>query len=455
MSRTSSGGKLVLGGVLLVLVASIVRINNAIRFEAGWGFDGGANWDYIVRLRESWALPAPDAFWSAYHPPLFYYVAGATARVLEPFGKLSSVAGIRIASAALGILAIAYGVALVRRADPGNDRRAGIALGLMLFLPAHIYMSAMLSPELMVASFTMLVTAGVAAEQVGESASERSSLYRAVLLGALAGFAFLTKLTGVLVIGVAGLAMLLSGWRRGELQRAVPRAALFGAVAAGVGGWFYARNLIGWGYLYPHALPVHEIMFSMPPGERSLMDYVYVPLATFSDPQVLAPDLLHSVWGSTYVTLWFDGHRHFLHHSGALLSSAGTAILVLALLPTCAFFVGVARGLKRAARRLEGPDTPLLLLLGVTLAGYVLFTWQNPWFVTLKASFLLGLCLPFAYYSSEVLGDWSAPEARLSKLVWVLLVALLLCILAVFTYGLVFSNPGPPGIEWTRVPAVR
>jgi hypothetical protein len=444
-----------LGGAALVLVAVVMRVNNAIRFDPGWGFDGGANWDYIVRLRQSWALPAPDAFWSSYHPPLFYYVAGAAARVLEPFGKLTSVAGIRLVSAALGMLAIAYGVRLIRRADPEDPGRAFMALALMLFLPAQIYMSAMLSPEIMVASFTTLLVAAVAAEQVGEGRGPGSSLVYMAGLGVLGGLAFLSKLTGCLAIGAAGLAILLTGWRRGELPKAAVDALVLGSVAALVGGWFYARNLIGWGYLYPHALDVHEIMFTMPPGTRGMVDYFYVPLALFRDPQALAPDLVHSVWGTTYVTMWFDGHRHFLARSGDLLATAGGVILALALLPTSAFVVGVGRGLRRAWARIDGPDTPLLLLLFVTLAGYVAFTWRNPWFVTLKASFLLGLTLPFAYYASEVLSAWTRRSTALSVLVWSGLGSLLLCIVAVFTYGLVFSNPGPPGIEWTRVPALR
>ena len=27
---------------------------------------------------------------------------------------------------------------------------------------------------------------------------------------------------------------------------------------------------------------------------------------------LLNADLLHSVWGSTFATVWFDGHRYFL-----------------------------------------------------------------------------------------------------------------------------------------------
>ena len=108
---------------------------------------------------------------------------------------------------------------------------------------------------------------------------------------------------------------------------------------------------------------------------------------------------------------------------------------------------------RRAFRHLYGPDTSLLLTLMVTLVGYVLFTWNNPWFATLKASFLLGLTLPFGYYASEVLADWTRASGLLSGFVWVLLAALLVAVLIVFSYGVVFSNPGPLGIQWEPVPA--
>ena len=62
-----------------------------------------------------------------------------------------------------------------------------------------------------------------------------------------------------------------------------------------------------------------------------------------------------------------------------------------ALLPTWAFAVGLWRGARRAWADPVGPDTPLLLLTALTLAGYVAFTFGNPWFAAVKASYLLGL----------------------------------------------------------------
>ena len=105
------------------------------------------------------------------------------------------------------------------------------------------------------------------------------------------------------------------------------------AIVAGVvGGWFYVRNLALYGYIYPQDLSTHSVMFSMPPGERHVTDYLRVPLATFTDPQVLHPDLLRSVWGTTYLSAWYEGHGHFLPKHEPRVKRIGTTLLLLALL---------------------------------------------------------------------------------------------------------------------------
>ena len=57
-ARETSGRGALATGIGLFVLAAIVRVNNALRFETNWGFDGGENWKYILGLRESWQLPA-------------------------------------------------------------------------------------------------------------------------------------------------------------------------------------------------------------------------------------------------------------------------------------------------------------------------------------------------------------------------------------------------------------
>jgi hypothetical protein len=309
----------------------------------------------------------------------------------------------------------------------------------VLFLPAQIFMSAMLNEEVLASAFVSLAVVGAAARQ------------RTALVGLAGGLAWLTKLSGVLAVAAVAAARLLDDVRRGAAARGVRGAAVVGLVALLVGGWFYARNRIVYGYFYAQDLPQHARMHTMPPGSRGAADYLRVPLATWTDPQMLNPDLLHSVWGCTYASLWFDAHRHFLPRESAAVTRAGTAILLLALVPSAAFAVGFVRGIRRALAA-PGPDTVLVLLVLFTLAGYALFTWRNPWFAAVKGSYLLGLSVPFAYYASEVLAGWSRLGGARGIAVWTALGALAISVAAAFTFGgpfWSFEHLEYPGMRWT------
>ncbi|UCE86472.1 MAG: glycosyltransferase family 39 protein [Deltaproteobacteria bacterium] len=432
-------------GAVLVAVGCAIRVNNALRYPTLWGYDAKGNWEYVRRLSHSWALPEPDAGWSTSHPPLFYYLCAALSRLANALDLDFAVVLVRFASTAAGLAIVWLAVQLVRRADPENARRRLLAAALLLFLPGHVMISAMVNEELVAALFTSLAVVGVARALEGGA---RDSAARAAGVGAAAGLSLLTKLSGAVALATALGTYAAAGWRGGRGRAAGVRIGLVVLVASLAGGWFYARTWVRHGYVYPHALPVHEVMFSMPPGERRPYDYVNLPLATFRDPQVLNPALLRSVWGSTHATLWFDGHRFFLPAKSDEVRRLGTLILVLALLPSVAFGVGLLRGLRRAVLSPRGPDLPLLLLVAFTLAGYVLFTWRNPWFATLKGTYLLGLCVPFAFYASEVLADWTRGRGVRAAALWLALGLLAASVTLGFSYGLVFDKREAPGLVW-------
>ena len=107
--------------------------------------------------------------------------------------------------------------------------------------------------------------------------------------------------------------------------------------------------------------------------------------------------------------------------------------------------------MTRAIRSSAGPDTLFLLMIGITFAGYCAFVWRNPWFVVLKASFMLSLSVPFAYYASEVLADWTRAGRARAGLVWVVLAALIVCVVLTFTSSEQFWNMRhmtKPGVVW-------
>ena len=447
MSRVVTWAVAALG----VAIGVGMRLSNAVFYPTAWGFDAKFNWEYVLLLRESWALRAPDTAWATSHPPLYYYLAGLVDALAGHPDKFFAVVLIRCVGVVAGLASVVLAVRLVQRLDPGNTRRALFAGALLLFLPAHIYMSAMLNEEIVVAAFTTLalfLTAGVALDPPSGGA-----LWRAAAIGAAAGLAWLTKLTGVLVLVAALVTYLWLGWKRDGLSAAARRIGVMCATAGLVGGWYYANNLWLYGYLYPFGLPAHELMFQMPPGARGLFDYVYVPLATWSDPQLMSPDLLRSVWGSTYATAWYDGHRFFLPRTGRGPQFFGTLLTLLALLPTTAFLVGGGRAALRVWRDLRGgapagADAPLLALTAITIAGYVLFTFRNPWFASVKGSYLLGLAIPFATWASGELDRWSRGHWSRGVAVWGIFGLLIVGVALVFSYGLILRKAEVPGLPW-------
>jgi 4-amino-4-deoxy-L-arabinose transferase-like glycosyltransferase len=411
---------------LAAAVAIAVRLHNAVAYPPDWGFDAAANWQYIHALTRTWQLPPVDAAWSTGDPPLYFYVCAALLRITGLKPVL-----LPLLNALLGLGVVLAGMLLVRRAAPTDGPRVLLAGSLLLFLPAHIHMSAMVNEELLAAFFTSLVLLAAARPDLAAEAPA-AGWRRAVGAGLAGGLAMLAKPSGALALAAAAGAYAWDAWRRALL----------------VSGWFYVRNQLAHGTPLPFGLPAHALMFSMPPGERAWLDYVWIPLATFGDPQLLNPDLLRSVWGSTYASVWFDAHRYFLPGDSEGVRRLGTFTLLLALLPTWAFGCGLARGARRCLRGEGGADLPLLLLVLLTLLAYALFTWHNPWFAVLKGTALLGLSLPYAYYASESLAAW-ARRGRLAALgVGTGLAALALCVVLSCTFGGVFERTQVPGLQW-------
>ncbi len=439
---------LVIVGLAALGVA--IRLNNIFRYPSDWGFDASFNWRYIYRMSRDWALPHPAAGWSTGDPPLYFTVSALIFRGLEALGLRDLVIiAIPLLSTLLGLALVWLAVVLVRRVDPENPRRAWLAGGLLLFLPAHIQMSVMVNEQMLAALLTSLAVFALAVRSTpaGPAQTEKAELQRAAATGSAAGLALLTQLSGAIAVASVGLSYAIEGLRA-AWRPAATRAAVALRAAALVGGWYFARNQILYGYVQPFGLPTHEMMFTMPPGERTLADYLRIPLATWSDPQLLNPDLLRSVWGSSYASVWFDTHRAFLPRESDAVRRLGTATLLLALLPTAAFLAGALRGLRRAARRAAAPDLPLCVLLIVTLAGYALYTWRNPWFVVLKGTSLLALCLPFAFYASETLDAWLRRRGAWAWAVGSALAALVVCVAASCSFDVLFEKLEVSGLPW-------
>lgn len=180
--------------------------------------------------------------YEAVQPPLYYglmvpaYLAGS------PWGPLGSLYAVRLATMVLAVAAIPAVWALARRLFP--ERPETWAFGALL--PATLQGFNANAASATNDSLVVLLAAWVAVSLV--AAADKPGLRGAVMTGALAGAAMLTKLNavGLFPVIAAGL-LLLPGFRRRNILARTGWAAVCGLVSAGVVLPWFVWNQFAYG----------------------------------------------------------------------------------------------------------------------------------------------------------------------------------------------------------------
>jgi len=272
--------------------------------------------------------------WTANHPPLYYALAAVPLRIgsatAHPTGGVQAARLLSVGWSALGLAVLAF---LVLQLAPGQPQLAVAATGLVALVPSFIGTSATVyNDSLAFLTSTAALAAAVVFVVRGPSAA------RLAAVAAGAGLATLTRASGLLVVGVAGLAVLFGVWRssQGSNLRRLGRAAVWAGVVAvtvaGMAGWFYLRNLTLYGDFTGSAALLER--FGRVPGAT--------PLRLLTSP---------GFWRVQQERLWdftFDLPRT----SGSL----SRHLWLLGLLPLAGLLLAGARQLARPARPSTPPD---------------------------------------------------------------------------------------------------
>jgi tetratricopeptide (TPR) repeat protein len=197
------------------------------------------------------------------------------------------------------------------------------------------------------------------------------------------------------------------------------------AVALALASPYYVRNIAEFGtpFELSRGYPlIQQVERDQPPGERSVSDYLRLSPRMFSDPNPLAPHLLRSIWSTAYLNVWADIYRESdverALESERATRPAMTRMAIAGIVPTAFAGLGallavadVRRGRRRAVY------VPMLLLAAATVGAFLVFTWRVPIWSAVKASYLLGLSLPFGVFVARAV-EWLAVRgpARLRAL---------------------------------------
>ena len=252
----------------------------------GEGVDEAAHLDYVRHVKEKRALPiqpvtreAGVEVWMGHHPPL-YYVLGALAiswtdtgdfdkafrpnphfvwrendgrngwNVMSHFGQdefpwhgsVLSLQIMRLLGVALACVAL---YAIYRSAELMFPEHPWIALGVaavVAFNPAFIFMSSTVHHDVL-----QMTIFALAVWWLMRFLKKPERPYDAILAGLLVGAAMLTKLSGLALALVMGLALFAQALRDQDWRSFVRRSLVSYGTALLLAGWWYLRNLLLYG----------------------------------------------------------------------------------------------------------------------------------------------------------------------------------------------------------------
>lgn len=275
----STHHKVVLG--ILLAAFAVLAVGYSLAIPVGEGVDEVPHFDYVRYAKEHRRLPIQPLsrdegveVWMGHHPPL-YYVLGALAiswvdtsdfaEVIRPnphfiwqensgtngwnvmmhFGQdvfpwqrsILAMQVVRLMTVGLGTLALyaVYRAAqLLFSEHPWAPLGAAAVIG---FNPSFLFMSSTVHHDTLQAAIFAL-TIWWALRFLDQS----SRRIDAWLGGALMGGALLTKLSGLTLIPVVGLALALKAWRTRSWRKVSLQALAIFACAVLVSGWWFVRN---------------------------------------------------------------------------------------------------------------------------------------------------------------------------------------------------------------------
>ena len=155
----------------------------------------------------------------------------------------------RMISVLMGVIAVLAVFLAARELNPANRLLPLLASALAAGVPQFAHISSTVNSDIGVAMFCMLTLWwSIRLIRLGPT------LPRALVGGAFAGLAVMSKVNGLLILPVYALAILLAAWvhrdRRslaGFIQKLFPFAIVTSLVILVVGGWWFARNWLSFG----------------------------------------------------------------------------------------------------------------------------------------------------------------------------------------------------------------
>jgi hypothetical protein len=413
----------------------------------------------ILMIMQTGEVPAKDACWQCYHPPVFYWtsamVGKAAAEAGMPMPQILKL--IQFLSCLYGALTLAV-LYLILRKSPLSDTAKLLVFGTICMLPRHIYMSAINANDSLSYLLAALSVLGLLV-----AFEKRLSLQVVVPLTAVMTITLFTKYTAFIL--VPAFIVALSAAYRMQL---VPKKQLVQSVFLLVGiplavlAFSMASNFRAYGDLLPWNVNRLDPSLTQPRDPEEIDFWTFKPWESLQSP-ILEPGRMHSFWTLVYSGMWFDNEPKFIyfldedqtwwdHYYAWLMGKApypgrnpslsrsgrliGSGLVLFGLVPLALMLSGLYQylrggsshfGAANAAYLTAMPLFPTLLLMNAS--GIIALTLRLPVYTAMKAGYFLISLPAFAVFLGlgimliEKKGAWMTGISAAFGILWVLAAA--------------------------------
>jgi len=385
----------------------------------------------ISMIMNSGTIPAKDACWQCYHPPVFYWVSAMVGNIAVAMGvKYPQLLKLlQFIPCFYGILTVGI-IYLILSKLPLSDFSKLITFGTICFLPRHIYMSAMNSNDtisyLFVALSTYLLLIAI----------ERKLSPVILLIGSIViTITLFTKYTSYIVLPIIPISFATLYYTGIVASRKiiVVSLILILLIPIIVLSIYFISNIKN----YDSPLPwnVKQLDPSLiQPHDNSRLDFIsFKPWESINTP-ILVPGKMNSFWTLIYSGMWYDNEPKFLlfldsnqgwwiHYYGwlegregfpgdndsmsNLTKSIGSGLIAFGLFPlllTISGFYNFFRRSWKSWSKAEGMDMAKMNIFPVLLfsnaAGIIVLALRLPVYSIAKASYFLNSLPALAVFLS-------------------------------------------------------
>jgi 4-amino-4-deoxy-L-arabinose transferase-like glycosyltransferase len=292
---------------LLFICAITLRVLLFWSNPPGNVFDN--HYEPIFMIMNSGKIPAKDACWQCYHPPVFYWISAKVGNLAAAMGLqfMHVLKVLQFMPCLYGILTVGI-IYLILRKLPLSDFSRLIAFGTICFLPRHIYMSAINSNDtisyLFVALSVYLLMIAI---------ERKLSPFILSAASAVITITLFTKYTAYVVLPIVLIVFAVLFYQRLIAPRKKILASFvlvtFLPIVFLSGYWM--SNMKQYGSPLPWNVQERDPGLDQPHDDPRLDFFSFKPWESINTP-IIVPGRMHSFWTLIHSGMWFDNEPKFL-----------------------------------------------------------------------------------------------------------------------------------------------